>query len=645
MHPDDQQIIQQIEHLIGATLEPMALKRLNSRNVGYALDEDGRVVGLSLPRQGIADVEPLSKLTTLQRLHLDSNQIVEVRPLSKLTSLQTLLLTSNQIVDVGPLSKLTTLKTLLLHNNQIVEVGPLSKLTSLQTLYLSNNEIVEVGPLSKLTTLQTLLLDSNQIVEVGPLSKLTTLHLLRLDSNQIEKLLPAMLTGPLAIEWGYDLANGVFLEGNPLKFPPAEIVQAGGGALASYRASVERGDVRAMNEVKVLLVGEGGSGKTSLVKRLMDQGFDPNESQTHGINIRHQDFAHPTPGDDPVHVRFWDFGGQEIMHATHQFFLSQRSVYVLVLDARKEEAAEYWLKHIESFGGASPVLVVVNKVDENPGFRLPRKQLQAKYPGICAFFRLSCAKPRLEDGIKAIREALTEALVRTPLFGSVWSEDWFNVKTRLEEMGEPYISYEAYQSICQEHAIEEVQTQDTLVSFLHDLGVVLHFDKFDLADTHVLDPEWVTQAVYKIINAPILAERHGLLRKTALRQILKRKTETDYLYPRDKHRFIIEIMKEFELCYEVDDDTILMPDLLDVAEPDFDFDFDQALSCILQYEFLPRSIMPRFIVQTHKAIKDPLRWRTGVVLEDDTFDCTAVVRSDQEDRRIFLSVTGAQKRD
>ena len=106
-----------------------------------------------------------------------------------------------------------------------------------------------------------------------------------------------------------------------------------------------------MNEVKVLLVGEGGSGKTSLVKRLMGQGFDPNESQTHGINIRHKDFAPPTPGSDPVHVRFWDFGGQEIMHATHQFFLSQRSVYVLVLDARKEEAAEYWLKHIESFGG------------------------------------------------------------------------------------------------------------------------------------------------------------------------------------------------------------------------------------------------------------------------------------------------------
>jgi hypothetical protein len=45
------------------------------------------------------------------------------------------------------------------------------------------------------------------------------------------------------------------------------------------------------------------------------------------------------------------------MHATHQFFLSKRSLYILVLDGRKEEDAEYWLKHIESFGGDSPVLM------------------------------------------------------------------------------------------------------------------------------------------------------------------------------------------------------------------------------------------------------------------------------------------------
>jgi len=29
-------------------------------------------------------------------------------------------------------------------------------------------------------------------------------------------------------------------------------------------------------------------------------------------------------------VNIWDFGGQEIYHATHQFFLTHRSLYLLL---------------------------------------------------------------------------------------------------------------------------------------------------------------------------------------------------------------------------------------------------------------------------------------------------------------------------
>ena len=67
-----------------------------------------------------------------------------------------------------------------------------------------------------------------------------------------------------------------------------------------------------------------------------------------------------------MRVHVWDFGGQEIMHATHQFFLTERSLYLVVLSGREgnEDAdAEYWLKLVESFGGESPVFVVLNKIE------------------------------------------------------------------------------------------------------------------------------------------------------------------------------------------------------------------------------------------------------------------------------------------
>ena len=126
----------------------------------------------------------------------------------------------------------------------------------------------------------------------------------------------------------------------------------------------------------MLFLGDGSAGKTSLLKLLIGKAFDKDEPQTHGINIEHSVIKN---GDQEIRTNLWDFGGQEIMHSTHQFFLSKRSLYVLVLDGRKEADAEYWLKHIRTFGGNSPVMIVLNKIDENASFEVNRKFLQDKY--------------------------------------------------------------------------------------------------------------------------------------------------------------------------------------------------------------------------------------------------------------------------
>jgi internalin A len=104
-------------------------------------------------------------------------------------------------------------------------------------------------------------------------------------------------------------------------------------------------------------------------------------------------------------------------------------------------------------------------------------------------------------------------------------------------------------------------------------------------------------------------------------------------------------MKKFELCYALDNQTVLIPDLLEIQEPAFYFDYANALKFRLDYDFLPKSVMPRFIVKSHKDIKDKLRWRTGVVLTENFFYSTAVIKSDNEARKIFIYVTGAQPRD
>src|SRR5436309_330763 len=91
--------------------------------------------------------------------------------------------------------------------------------------------------------------------------------------------------------------------------------------------------------------------------RLQDRRLrDEREPETPGIEIRPWEVT--VGGGGAVRLHVWDFGGQEILHATHQFFLTERTLYLLVLSGREgnpTQDAEYWLQLIRSFGGASRV--------------------------------------------------------------------------------------------------------------------------------------------------------------------------------------------------------------------------------------------------------------------------------------------------
>ena len=552
-------------------------------------------------------------------------------------------LSGNQLSALpNAITQLNNLHTIVLTNNQF-EYFPLEllKLNDLRTLRLGNNQLTTLPKeVRNLKHLQYLSLNSNFFktlpIEVNQLS-----HLQELDirQNLIIELPKALIDTELKIKWGADGEHdGLYLEGNPFEKPPVEIVKRGREFVKIYFDSVEE-ELQTLKEVKVLLVGDGGAGKTSLVKQLLGGRFDPHESQTHGININAWYIANQ---NTYLKVNFWDFGGQEIMHATHQFFLSKRSLYVLVLDGRKDEDPEYWLKHIESFGTDSPILVVLNKIDDNPAFEVNRKFLLEKYRGIKQFLRVSCATG---EGIDEFSKGLCRELGYIEIAKTIWPRNWFNLKAKLEKMEDNFISCEQYAIMCQEEEIEET-SQEKIAEFLNDLGVILHFQDLNLLDTHVLKPEWVTAAVYKIINSNQLAQAQGILRLSALKDILQKQTERDFAYPPSKYKYIIDLMMKFELCYELDDkQSVLIPDLLGVQEPRFDFDNTQMLHFLFEYDFLPKSVIPRFIVKMHKDIKDELRWRTGVILEDSELHTIAVIKADNREKKISVAVQGEQKRD
>ncbi len=311
---------------------------------------------------------------------------------------------------------------------------------------------------------------------------------------------------------------------------------------------------------------------------------------------------------------------------------------MLVLDSRREAKTDYWLKHIQSFGDKSPIILVINKIDENPSFDLPRQPLQ-KY-NIAHFCRLSC---RTGEGLDALTQAIQQTLPQVELVQTHFPPRWWQVKTALEQFstqGRDFLSYDHYLDLCRQHEITSESEQQTLIDFLHDLGLVIHFDQKVLRETNVINPKWLTEAVYKLITAPQVIQQQGTLFTRQLKDLLDTR-----LYPSHKHDYLLELLKKFELGYAVGADQFLLPNVFPVQEPTFSFDYTHALHFVLDYDFLPKAVMSRFIVRMHQDIQNNLRWRTGVVIHDQKFDTTALIQATDSSKRLHIYVTGQQRRD
>jgi len=209
------------------------------------------------------------------------------------------------------------------------------------------------------------------------------------------------------------------------------------------------------------LVGRGGAGKTSLVRRLVTKVFSPHQQKTDGIEITSWKLKIK---DENIRLNIWDFGGQEIMHSTHQFFLTKRSLYLLVVNAREGEQdtnLEYWLRLIESFGGDSPIIVVINKISQH-AFDVNRRGIQRKFPTIKAFVQTDCETDVGMEDLRAVIQRETDQLEHVR---DLFPEAWFRVKDILGNIKRTekrdFISFPRYQEICIQNGIGDTVGQET----------------------------------------------------------------------------------------------------------------------------------------------------------------------------------------
>ncbi|HMX20331.1 MAG TPA: COR domain-containing protein, partial [Anaerolineales bacterium] len=365
--------------------------------------------------------------------------------------------------------------------------------------------------------------------------------------------------------------------------------------------------------------------------------FDDHEDSTFIVEKR------PLPLGD-VRAQVWDFGGQEHMHATHQFFFSGRSLYLLVFDTGKtleQNNIEYWLTLINAYSQNAPVILVGNKCDQHE-MDVEKRRLREKYPNIRGFVGTSASTG---EHIAELRQKIQEEVRAMPQVRVLFSADYLAVKDEMETLSAAHISHEEFVRVCERHGVSDAKDQDTLLDLLHDLGTVLYFRDADgnplLPALGVLNPNWVTRGVYLIVTNPALKDKYkGKLSKAYLREILSAPEYSRHIED------IAKLLERFELCYRADDSSYWLPSLM---AKEIDEDLGNLKSSAMKFEYgypeLPKSVIVRFIVKTHARILDNKVWRSGVVLRLD--GNTALVQADEEDKciRIFISGEESTRRD
>ncbi len=561
-------------------------------------------------------------------LDLSGNQLSSLPPeFVKLSALRFLFIAANQLSTLPPeIGQLSAIEVLRLSNNQLTNLPPqVGKLYALTSLYLSSNQLSTLPPeIGQLSALTNLVLSFNQLRNLPPeIKKLSALSELFLHHNPRLALPPSVLGPEVQDSEGY---NGTLTPARP-----ADILD--------YYFNSLGAEGRALREVKVIFVGRGEVGKSSMVDALQGKRFVKNRQRTDGISITSLPVKLP---DGKAELTLWDFGGQEIMHGTHQFFMTHRSLYVVMVDGRHDRGkqdAEYWLRLARAFGGDSPMLVVMNRQKHHP-FDIDREAIATKHGvSLDHFFRTDCSTPKT---IKPLKIAILKEAARMLEAEERFPARCWDVKTRLaamKEKGEDYFSEDCYQEICKEHGVKDEVEQRKLLRRLADLGTVVSFpDEVKLSELSVLNPAWATEGIYRVVTNEQLREvRHGLLTLKKLRELLPRDR-----WPKTLHvNYVMDLMAKFDLCFPVDGsrDHMLVPELLpDKTPPLGDWEPEKCLVFQYLYPVLPHGVLPRFITRTHHLSVGRDRWRTGVVLADDGAE--ARLQADYEEHTITVWLRG-----
>ncbi|HEX4608094.1 MAG TPA: COR domain-containing protein [Urbifossiella sp.] len=469
-----------------------------------------------------------------------------------------LYLTHNNLTDVPEsLGQLTWLRSLNLSHNELTAVPEsLRQLTQLQELFFQSNRLKAVpASLGQLTQLHDLYLNNNDLTALPEsLGQLTRLQTLNLSGNDLTAL-PVSL-GQLTQLQKLDLA------GNPLNPELRAARDQGLHAILAYLRANEAGPTVVLNEAKLVLVGEGGVGKSCLLAALRGDPWVENRDTTHGIELK------PVPVTDPdsgtaLTLNGWDFGGQDVYKPTHQLFFSTPAVYLVVWKPREGQQAgaiDEWIKLVTHRAPGAKVLVVATHGGAKA--RQPDIDRQALWDRfgkdtIVGFYHVDSHPPEgvpagEGEGVAALKAEIARVAARLPGVGRTVPKSWQDARTALKSTGKPYLPLTEVLGVCKQCKMDDAGAA-LFVTLSHQLGHLIHYDHDpELRDVVVLKPDWLATAISYVLDDKQTRAGNGLVDDDRLAHLWTDPARPpECHYDSRCHNVFRRLMERFDLSYRI----------------------------------------------------------------------------------------------
>lgn len=564
-----------------------------------------------------------------------------------------------------------------LSKNHFAQISfPSYALPKLKVLELSYNqaEIAEiVFPKGIFDNLMYLYLYKSKLQKITFTAGLPHLDTLHLAGNQLRVFEELPL--------GFDALQTLYLYKNPIEDTFIRGFLEDGKSCLSFIRDYYKPGVELIidNERKLLLIGNGKVGKSCLVERLVNDRFEPDWKSTHAVSIE-QYPKHPHQSFQYL-LNLWDFGGQDIYHATHRLFMQSNAIYLLCWDWETEYSPQtkciendiersydnhslaYWLAYSQSQGEGSPLIVVQTKAGIH-GEQDPKEKsiLKERYKAILSSFRsIESSEKDMDingynDLLSDIRKAIKK--VKTGIEIPKYAFDLRQALRNKQKEGIKEISFQEYEKLAGDCQIKNdgstITPQSVLEKWLAKTGVVFYRQGL-FQNKIILDQAWAIKAIYTLFDREglyydFLQNKKGQFLGADLHKVWGKD------HQEAEQELFVSFMLSCELCFETTpkregkenwhspklaERKFIAPQLLPDKKDDLiSYVWKDRKSWYVKYthDFLHYGIIQSFIVRTNYLAKVPNIWQKGIFLEEDS--AMALIETQAKEIKVRITENG-----